>query len=487
MLSSTLRSGAFPFAPEGEEGVVNTSADRPIVTIADTAGGLPAALDAVFAPYGGVANVIPSGSKVHLKPNGVQFFPGMYTDPAMLDALLGYLRDHGYTRLALMENSSQCVATRLVFAVAGYTDIAKRHGAELIYLDEGPTAPYTLEGEETPIRISRRLFETFIDPSRRPGNFYLSVPKLKTHFMTVVTLGVKGQQAFPIDADRMHFHNHETLHVRLARLYRMVQPDFCIIEGITAIFNGHMPPPALLKESSVRLNILIGGRDTVAVDTVGCKVLGYAVEEAEHLRLVAEWGLGEGRLDHIEVIGDLARFKARYPYAMLRRFPASVRIVQGRERACIEGCRGNTECSLEIMSSERKGVGAFSIVFGKGFADADLEDLPGDILLVGNCAINDRGEDLRRRYPDRRIIEVDAHNDIRGITAGLATIMKIRPVNMVPMNPLRAGWIMIQAKLHGLNSRVTPLLGGPAATRLSEQELRWYREGGGRSDGSGAG
>jgi uncharacterized protein (DUF362 family) len=457
-----------------------------MVAIADTTKGLPAAIDAIFAPYGGVARVIPTGSKVYLKPNGVQFFPGMYTDPAVLDALLGYLRDHGYTRLALMENSSQCVATRLVFAVSGYAEIGKRHGAELIYLDEGPTVPYTLEGEEVPIRIPRRLFGTFIDPSRRPGNFYLSVPKLKTHFMTTVTLGVKGQQAFPIDADRMHFHNHETLHARLARLYRMVQPDFCIIEGVTAIFNGHMPAPSLLKESSVQLNILIGGQDTVAVDAVGCKVLGYTIEEAEHLRLAAEWGLGEGRLDRIEVIGDLARFRARYPYAMLRRFPPDVRIVEGRERACIEGCKGNTECALEIISNECKGLGGFTIVFGRGFADADLEGLPGDILVVGNCAINDRGADLRRRYPDRRIIEVDAHNDIRGITAGLTTMMKVKPMDMVPLNALRVGWIMLQAKLHGLNSRVTPLLGGPAPTGLSERELRWYREGGGRSDGSGA-
>jgi hypothetical protein len=160
--------------------------------------------------------------------------------------------------------------------------------------------------------------------------------------------------------------------------------------------------------------------------------------------------------------------------------------VEGRERACIEGCKGNTECSLEIISNERKGLGGFTIVFGRGFADADLEGLPGDILVVGNCAINDRGADLRRRYPDRRIIEVDAHNDVRGITAGLTTLMKVKPMDMVPLNPLRVGWIMLQAKLHGLNSRVTPLLGGPAPTRLSERELRWYREGGGRGDGSGA-
>jgi uncharacterized protein (DUF362 family) len=449
---------------------------RPIVTIADTTSGLAAAFDAVFAPYGGVAKVIPPGSKVHLKPNAIHFSEGMHTDPAVVDALLGYLSDHGYRRLALMENSSHGLSTRLVFTVNGYAGIARRHGAELVYLDEGHTVPYTLEGEEAPIRIPRRLYERFIDPSRRPGNFYLGLPKLKTHSMTTMTLGVKNQQAFPIDEDRMHFHNHETLHIRLARLYRMVRPDFCIIEGVTAIFNGHVPPRALLKESSVQLNVLIGGQDTVAVDTVASRVMGYAIEEVEHLRLAAEWGLGEGQLERIEVNGDLSRFQRRYPYALLRRFLPDVRIVEGRERACVEGCKGNTECTLEIMSNDYRGQGGFTIVFGKGFDEADLEDLPGDIMVVGPCAINDRGAELRRRYPNRRIIEVGAHNDLRGITAGVATLMKIRPVDLVPLNPVRSLWILLQARLHGLNSRLPPVLGGPAPTGLREAERRQYRE-----------
>jgi uncharacterized protein (DUF362 family) len=435
---------------------------RPTVTIAETTSGLPAALEAIFAPYGGVANVIPSGSRVYVKPNGVHFSPGTYTDPAVVDALLGWLGDHGYRRAALMENSTQGVATRLVFAVTGYADIARRHGAEVVYLDEGGTVPYTLEGEEAPIRIPRRLYETLVDPARRPGNFYLSLPKLKTHSMTTVTLGVKNQQAFPIHEDRMHFHNHDTLHLRLARLYRMVRPDFCVIEGVTAVFHGNVPPRTLLNECSAQLNILIGGQDTVAVDTVGARVMGYTIEEVEHLRLTAEWGLGEGRLERIELIGDLSRFQTRYPYALLRRFHPDVRIVEGRERACVEGCKGNSEVTLEILTNDYSGQGGFTIVFGKGFEDADLEDLPGDILVVGSCAVGEQGAELRRRYPKRRIIEVGAHNDLRGIIAGLNTLMKVKTLDMIPLNPLRSSWLLLQARLHGLNSRLPPMLGGPA-------------------------
>jgi len=437
---------------------------RPTVTIAETTSGLPAALEAIFAPYGGVANVIPSGSRVYIKPNGVHFSPGTYTEPAVVDALLGWLGDHGYRRPALMENCTHGAATRLVFAVIGYTDIARRHGAEVVYLDEGGTAPYMLEGEEAPIRIPRRLHETFIDRARRPGNFYLSLPKLKTHSMTTVTLGVKNQQAFPIHEDRMRFHNHDTLHLRLARLYRMVRPDFCVIEGVTAVFHGNAPPRTLLDECSAQLNILIGGQDTVAVDTVGARVLGYTIEEVEHLRLTAEWGLGEGRLERIEVVGDLGRFQTRYPYTLLRRFHPDVRIVEGRERACVEGCKGNSEVILEILTNDFSGQGGFTIVFGKGFEDADLEDLPGDIMIVGQCAVGERGAELRRRYPKRRIIEVGAHNDLRGIIAGLNTLMNVKTLDMIPLNPLRSSWLLLQAKLHGLNSRLPPMLGGPAKT-----------------------
>ncbi|GAG53447.1 unnamed protein product, partial [marine sediment metagenome] len=84
-------------------------------------------------------------------------------------------------------------------------------------------------------------------------------------------------------------------------------------------------------------------------------------------------------------------------------------------------------------------------------------------------------------------IEVDAHNDLRGITAGLATLMKVRPLDMVPLNPIRSLWVYVQARLHGLNSRMPPLLGGPAPTGLSESQSRWYREGAGSRGGRGSG
>jgi uncharacterized protein (DUF362 family) len=112
----------------------------PTVVISDTTAGLRPALEALFAPHGGVEEVIPkTAGTVFVKPNGIHFTPYTHTDPAVLQALLALLRDHGYLRLAVMEGCTAGNFTRLVFKLTGYREICRRYGAEAIYLDEGPT------------------------------------------------------------------------------------------------------------------------------------------------------------------------------------------------------------------------------------------------------------------------------------------------------------------------------------------------------------
>jgi uncharacterized protein (DUF362 family) len=430
------------------------------VVIADLGqgGSLADAFDAIFAASGGVQAVLPKSGTVYIKPNGIHFAPHTHTHPCVLEALLAYLQDHGYARLAVMENCTGGNFTRLVFRVSGYAEICRRYRAEMIYLDEGPTVEVTLRGEELPTRIHHRLHETLI--AHKEEDSYLNLPKLKTHSMTTVTLGVKNQQAFPVHADRMHRHSHATLHARLAALYSLIQPDFTIIEGLTGTIHGHFPLTSLLDECLVPFNLLIGGQDTLAVDAVGARVLGYQVAEVEHLRLTAEWGLGVGDLAEIEVLGvPLSRFTGRYPHQILGRFPPDVTIVEGEERACVEGCKGNSECILEMLYNDYDGRGGWSLVYGKGLDRAALENLQGDILVVGPCAVSEAADFLRQRYSGRKVYTVDEHNDLMLNTTYQARLSGVTTVRMVPLNPIASAWLLLQAKFHRLTARVPPLLG----------------------------
>jgi uncharacterized protein (DUF362 family) len=428
-----------------------------VVVIADASRGVGSALEEIFHPFGGIRATIGTDTDtVYIKPNGVHFSPYSHTDPAVLEAVLAYLHDHGYKRLAVMESATAGNFSRLVFKVTGYARICRHYGAEPVYLDEGPTVTVELR-DASRVRIARRLHDHVVN---RGQNFYLSLPKLKTHSMTKVTLGVKNQQAFPLDEDRMNHHNHRTLPRRLAALYALTQPDFCIIEGLHATAHGHFPATSLLDESLVPMHLLIGGADTLATDVVGARVLGYGLEEVEYLRLCAESGLGEASLDRIDVRGiPLRCFTRRLPHTLLRRIHPSVRWVIGREKACTEGCRGNSECIQELLYNDYRGEGGWTLVCGSGFVQTDFDNLLGDILVIGPCACDETVDILRQHYPERKIYQVPAHNDLMANTRYQARLMGIKPIQMVPLNPIASAVTLLQARLRGLTARVPPLLG----------------------------
>ena len=127
-------------------------------------------------PFEPAALAIEPGRRVLIKPNAVHFSPQTYTDPGVLESLLAYLIDHGFTELGVMENVTGGNFSRLVFRAIGYTRICKRYGAKPIFLDEGPTAAVRLRGEEVETRIPQRLHDDLI--RHRRDSFYLSLPTL---------------------------------------------------------------------------------------------------------------------------------------------------------------------------------------------------------------------------------------------------------------------------------------------------------------------
>lgn len=430
----------------------------PLVVVVEARQRLGSALEEIFLHHGGIEAVIPrTTGTIYIKPNAVHFAPYTHTDPAVLEALLAYLCDHGYRRLAVMESGSGGNFSRLVYHATGYDRICAYYGAEPVYLDEGPAVAVELR-DGSRARISRRLYRHVVCRNGAAGqSFYLSLPKLKTHSMSGVTLGVKNQQAFPVGADRVAHHDRATLHRRLAALYALTRPDFTIVDGLVATAHGHLPARKLLNECLVPMGLLLGGQDTVAVDVVGARILGYSLDEVEHLRLCAEWGLGEGDLERITVRGlSLDRFVARVPHALLGRFHPDVRWLVGRQRACVEGCRGNSECIQEFLYNEHGGHGGWTLVCGAGFEPEDLEDLPGDILVVGPCACQEVGDLLRQRYPGRRVYTVPGHNDLMANTRHQARLMGINPLRLLPLPAPLSALILAQARLHGLQVPVPP-------------------------------
>ena len=425
------------------------------VSVVDIKRDLAGAVRRVMSEQGVDRVVKAKPDEVYVKVNAIDFKPYSFTSLEVTGEVLDYLREAGARRLFLMENSTQGNFTRLVFHVAGFDRLAAEHGAEVLYLDEGRQVPVELPHLGYSVRVSRHVRHIIDD---RDGVTYVNVPRLKTHSMTVLTCGVKNQYGLVAHRDRSYDHNFR-LHRKLADLYAVIRPDMTLVDGTVATIYGHYPPEALHKKALVPLNILVGGTDTLAVDTVCARILGYGIEEVGHLKEARDMGLGCGDLSRIEITGvPLSRFKQRYPYELFDAFPPDVEIIRGRERNCLEGCDANTLALLQVLYLDFEGKGGFTIVMGRGFEPGVIEGIEGRVHVAGPCAYDAVGEDLVRRLGRKNVTFTRECNDLAGTTGALTKLMKVSPLKIVPLNPLKSVELLLQARLNRTSARIPPLL-----------------------------
>lgn len=422
------------------------------VTVIPSGADPEAAVEETFDNFGGLESLLAGRQKALVKINAIDCRPEVYTSPAVLGAVLSVLRKHGVTDIGVIENCTQGNFTRLVFAATELGRVCRRHGARPVFLDEGPVEKAVLPGLASEVRFPRAVMRELTDDRRR-GVFFLNLPKLKTHSMTVVTLGVKNLLGLMDQRDRMHEHNYN-LHARLAALGVLFQPDFTLIDGSTAVFHGHYPPASVVHRCIDPLGILIGGQDMLAVDTVGARILGYSIEEVEHLRLSGKTGSGCSDLDKIEVTGDLSAYTKKYPYSLLPEMPPDVEIIRGEERCCAEGCDNNTRAVLQFLYLDQDGKGGFTILMGKGFNRTILEELRGPLLLAGQCAVDEAGEYLARRLKRKQIYSSPSCNDLASTIRALTRLMKVNPFKLVPLPALQSFRLLVTARLKGSRARV---------------------------------
>jgi uncharacterized protein (DUF362 family) len=398
-------------------------------------------------------NLVKSSGDVYLKPNGIDFKPYAFTSPEVLEETIRYFQESGASRVFVMENSTQANMTRIVFEFNGYKEVCKATGAKPIFLDEGRFEPVKFEHFDDPVEIPSLIVEKFIEG--KDENTYTSLPKLKTHSMSTVTLGVKNQMAFPKHSNRGYHHNYD-LHRYLTDIFLLVQPDYTLIDGTHAVFNGHYPLETFLSESIEKLDILIGGVDTLMTDMVGARILGYGLNEVKHLSLVAQDRGFTESVNDIAVEGDLSGFTKRYPCDIMDKMPEDVIILRGTEMLCREGCDLNVRMLLQILYYDFNGKGGFTILMGKGFDKAQLERIEGRVLIAGDCAIEETRELLEDQLGRKNVFTSPTCNRLAATTGALCKLMGVSTLDLVP-SKFKAVKALLQAKMKGSTALTPPL------------------------------
>lgn len=78
----------------------------------------------IFDTLGG-KSLLKSSGDVYVKPNAVDSRPYTHTRPEVVEAVIRYWFEAGARNVCLIENSTQCTYTRLVFKLTGYKSMLK--------------------------------------------------------------------------------------------------------------------------------------------------------------------------------------------------------------------------------------------------------------------------------------------------------------------------------------------------------------------------
>jgi uncharacterized protein (DUF362 family) len=288
------------------------------------------ALDAL----GGVRDIIPPGAAVALKVNltggtpcplahGVPRTESYWTHPEVVRAIGELLRDAGAQKLYIVEGLFSADS----YAAAGYEEIAKSIGAELVDLNS--PAPYK-HFYKAPVGDGRFIYDEFLlNPVLDNVDALISVPKMKCHWCCGVTVAMKNLVGLvpmllycrrPDDGGRsaLHVgpHGEEDFKPRLPRavvdLNRARPIDLALVDGIATMDGGensYVQDDTHLQASQV----LIAGKNAVATDAVATAMMGFDpaadypnrpfLRAENHLNIAHGLGLGTNRLADISIRG----------------------------------------------------------------------------------------------------------------------------------------------------------------------------------------
>jgi uncharacterized protein (DUF362 family)/Pyruvate/2-oxoacid:ferredoxin oxidoreductase delta subunit len=222
------------------------------------------------------------------------------THPSLVRAAVKLLRDAG----AQVTVGDNC-------GVGGYglnQLVAKRTG-----IMEAADGAYANVAQDTVMHPLKSRFVKELPMARAilEADHVVSLPKMKTHSLTVVTGAVKNMFGMVSGAGKGGAHRAapgiKDFGEILADIYAARPPDLTIMDGITAM-EGSGPSGGDL----VPLGRILAGRNAVAVDAVMSRIMGYPPGEVHHLRIASQRGLGPLDQDAIELIGSLPsvrRFK----------------------------------------------------------------------------------------------------------------------------------------------------------------------------------
>jgi uncharacterized protein (DUF362 family) len=238
---------------------------------------------------------------IKLNLSWTKYFPSCSSQPWQVDGVLGKMLADGFSRERIMPIENKTVVTNPREGCRNnrWEPVLDRLGLTFTPLTEVEWQVYRFK---SPLLKLNDIFPEGIQvPAIYPGRQILHLPTVKTHGHAVMTGAVKNSFGGLLREVRHYAHKymHEVL-VDLLYMQRELHPAvFTVMDG-TVAGDGAGPRTMIPRVK----NLILAATDSVAIDAIAAKLMGFDPMSIPFLRMAHERGLGIADPRDIELVGD---------------------------------------------------------------------------------------------------------------------------------------------------------------------------------------
>ncbi len=238
---------------------------------------------------------------VKLNLSWTKYFPACSSQPWQVEGVLTTMLQDGYApeRLVPVENRTVVTDPWKGALNNRWLPVLDRLGLPFTPLTE---VDWTVFRFRTPLLKLNAIFPEGIEiPAIYPGKSIIHLPTIKTHGHATTTGSIKNSFGGLLKEVRHYAHKymHEVL-VDLMTMQKELHPGiFTVMDG-TVCGNGAGPRTMVPVEG----NVILAGADSVAIDAVAARIMGFDPMGIPYLRMCHDRGLGVADPRGIEVVGD---------------------------------------------------------------------------------------------------------------------------------------------------------------------------------------
>ncbi|MGQ9618260.1 MAG: DUF362 domain-containing protein [Candidatus Aminicenantia bacterium] len=230
-----------------------------------------------------------------------KYFPACSSSPWQLEGVLQKIFEDGFKKEKIFPVENKTVVTNPVKGARNnkWISVLNKYGLPFIPLPDVEWVKYEFKNR---LLILDKIFPKGIEiPKIFIGKNVIHLPTVKTHGHSITTGAIKN--AFGGLLKEVRHFAHKYIHEALVDLLVMQRElhlgIFAVMDG-TVCGDGAGPRTMIPKIKEY----ILASSDSVAIDAVSAKMMGFDPLSIPYIRMSHERGLGVGDIREIEIIGE---------------------------------------------------------------------------------------------------------------------------------------------------------------------------------------